>query len=133
MVLSKNVVLMGDAAHSMVNHMAQGAATAMEDGAFLGRMLREAVSGRLTLPEVISIYEKSRMPKTHFKQRISFLNSHIRHLPEGQAARNRDKAMEVKLSGEPMRSPNLYADPATVLDCTDTTLRRMLTRLLNSF
>ena len=29
----KNVVLMGDAARSMVNHMAQGAATSMEDGA----------------------------------------------------------------------------------------------------
>ena len=58
---------MGDAAHSMVNHMAQGAATAMEDGAFLGRVLREVVSGRLTLPEVISIYEKSRMPKAHFQ------------------------------------------------------------------
>ena len=75
------------------------------------------VSGHLTLPEVISIYEKSRMPKAHFKQRISFLNSYIWHLPEGQAARNRDKATEVELSGEqPMRSPNLYADPATVLD-----------------
>jgi salicylate hydroxylase len=31
---AKNVVLMGDAAHSMVNHMAQGAATSMEDGPF---------------------------------------------------------------------------------------------------
>lgn len=90
--------------------MAQGAATAMEDGAFLGRVLREVVSSRLTLPEAISIYEKSRMPKAHFKQRISSLNGYIWHLPEGQAARNRDKAMEVELSGkQPMRSPNFYA------------------------
>jgi salicylate hydroxylase len=75
------------------------------------------VSSHLTLPEVISIYEKSRIPKSHFKQRISFLNGYIWHLPEGQAARNRGKATEVELSGEqPMRSPNLYADPATVLD-----------------
>jgi len=112
-----NVVLMGDAAHSMVNHMAQGAATAMEDGAFLGRVLREVVSGRLTPPEVISIYENSGMPKAHFKERISFLNGYIWHLLEGQAARNRDKAMEVELIEEqPMRSPNLYADSATVLD-----------------
>lgn len=35
----KNAVLLGDAAHSMVNHMAQGAATSMEDGAFLARCL----------------------------------------------------------------------------------------------
>lgn len=63
----KNVVLMGDAAHSMANHMTQGAATAMEDGAFLDRVPRGVVSGRLTLPEVISIYEKSGMPKAHFQ------------------------------------------------------------------
>ena len=36
----KNVVLMGDAAHSMTNHMAQGAATSMEDGAFLAICIR---------------------------------------------------------------------------------------------
>lgn len=100
MVLSsKKRGVNGDAAHSMANHMAQGAAATM-NGAFLGRVLREVVSGRLTLSEVISIYEKSRMPKAHFKQRISSLNSYIWHLPEGQAARNRDKAMEVELSGE---------------------------------
>ena len=76
--------------------MAQGAATAIEDGAFLGRVLREVVSGHLTLPEVIPIYEKSRMPKAHSKQRISFLNGYIWHLPDGQAARNRDKVTEVE-------------------------------------
>lgn len=45
----KNVVLMGDAAHSMVNHMAQGAATSMEDGAFLPRTLARIVEGKLDL------------------------------------------------------------------------------------
>lgn len=40
----KNVVLVGDSAHSMVNHMAQGAATSMEDGAFLARSLGKAQS-----------------------------------------------------------------------------------------
>jgi salicylate hydroxylase len=54
---TKNVVLMGDAAHSMVNHMAQGAATSMEDGAFLGRVISEVVRGVITMPEAISIYE----------------------------------------------------------------------------
>jgi salicylate hydroxylase len=54
---------MGDAAHSMVNHMAQGAATSMEDGAFLGRVISEVVRGVITMPEAISIYEKTRMPR----------------------------------------------------------------------
>lgn len=35
----KNVVLMGDAAHSMVSNMAQGAATSTEDGAFLTKCI----------------------------------------------------------------------------------------------
>ena len=68
----KNVVLMGDAAHSMQNHLAQGAATSMEDGAFLGRVLAEVVRGVLTLEEAIHIYEKTRMPRAWMKQQASF-------------------------------------------------------------
>lgn len=69
---SKNVVLMGDAAHSMQNHLAQGAATSMEDGAFLGRVLQEVVRGVLTLEEAIHVYEKTRMPRAWIKQQASF-------------------------------------------------------------
>jgi salicylate hydroxylase len=69
---AKNVVLMGDAAHSMVNHMAQGAATSMEDGAFLGKVIAEVVRGILSLPEAIAIYEKTRMPRAWTKQQASF-------------------------------------------------------------
>ena len=68
----KNVVLMGDAAHSMQNHLAQGAATSMEDGAFLGRVLSEVVRGSVTLEEAIDIYEKARMPRAWIKQQSSF-------------------------------------------------------------
>jgi len=112
-----NVVLMGDAAHSMVNHMAQGAATSMEDGAYLGICLRHVVSGELSLAEAISLYEKERMPKARMKQQVSFLNGAIWHLPDGPAQRRRDEAMRVELKGGPfLRSPNLYADPWTVLE-----------------
>lgn len=69
---ARNVVLMGDAAHSMVNHMAQGAATSMEDGAFLGKVIAEVVRGILSLPEAIHIYEKTRMPRAWTKQQASF-------------------------------------------------------------
>jgi salicylate hydroxylase len=68
----KNVVLMGDAAHSMMNHLAQGAATSMEDGAFLGRILGEVVRGVIDLEEAVSIYEKARMPRAWIKQQSSF-------------------------------------------------------------
>jgi len=69
---AKNVVLMGDAAHSMVNHMAQGAATSMEDGAFLGKVIADVIRGILSLPEAIEIYEKTRMPRAFTKQQASF-------------------------------------------------------------
>ncbi|KAH7062531.1 salicylate hydroxylase [Macrophomina phaseolina] len=111
----KNVVLLGDAAHSMVNHMAQGAATSMEDGAFLGRCLRDVVRGRLSLADAIEIYERGRMPLAHRKQQLSFLNGALWHLPDGPAQAARDRAMAPELKGEQLiRSPNLYADPVTV-------------------
>ncbi|PSS13356.1 hypothetical protein M430DRAFT_77120, partial [Amorphotheca resinae ATCC 22711] len=112
----KNAVLMGDAAHSMVNHMAQGAATSMEDGAFLGRCIAQVVRGRITLAQAVAIYEKARMPLAFQKQQVSFLNGAIWHLPDGPAQQARDNAMKLELEGKPFfRSPNLYGDPTTVL------------------
>ena len=68
----KNVVIMGDAAHSMMNHLAQGAATSMEDGAVLGRVLGEVVRGVIKLEEAVNIYERARMPRAWIKQQSSF-------------------------------------------------------------
>lgn len=113
----KNVVLMGDAAHSMVNHMAQGAATSMEDGAFLGRCIAKVVEGKIRLHDAVRIYEEERMPKAFAKQQVSFLNGAIWHLPDGPEQIARDKAMEPELEGRYyVRSSNLYGDPQTVLE-----------------
>ena len=78
---AKNVVLMGDAAHSMVNHMAQGAATSMEDGIFLGKVIADVVRGILSLPEAVDIYEKTRMPRAWTKQQASFTNGMLQARP----------------------------------------------------
>jgi salicylate hydroxylase len=113
---SKNVVLMGDAAHSMVNHMAQGAATSMEDGAFLGKCIGQVLQSRISQAQAIQIYEKGRMPKAYIKQQVSFLNGAIWQLPDGPAQQARDKAMRLELEGKPfVRSSNLYGDPTTML------------------
>jgi salicylate hydroxylase len=111
------VVLLGDAAHSMVNHMAQGAATAMEDGAFLGVVIAAIIERKMNLKQGIALYEKERMPKARKKQEVSFLNGAIWHLG-GREAELRNQAMEGELSGDGKilrRSPNLYGDPTTVL------------------
>ncbi|CAI6099115.1 unnamed protein product [Clonostachys chloroleuca] len=112
----KNAVLIGDAAHSMVNHMAQGAATSMEDGAFLGRCIAKVVEGQVRLEEAVRIYEQERMPKAYEKQQVSFINGAIWHLPDGPEQQARDKAMSAELQGKYyVRSSNLYGDPQTVL------------------
>lgn len=108
---------MGDAAHSMTNHMAQGAATSMEDGAFLAKCISQVVEGRLRLDEAVRIYETERMPKAYIKQQVSFLNGAIWHLPDGPEQRARDAAMSPELEGRYyVRSSNLYGDPQTVLE-----------------
>ena len=114
---SHNVVLMGDAAHGMVNHMAQGAATAMEDGAFLAKTIGEAAKGSMTIAEAVELYEKERMPKACMKQQVSFINGAIWMFPDGPEQEARDASMAPELRGEQLiRSPNLYGDPATVLE-----------------
>lgn len=116
--VQRNIVLMGDAAHSMTNHMAQGAATSMEDGAVLARCIAQVVQARIPIADAITIYERARMPKASYKQQVSFLNGWLWHLPDGPAQEARDKAMQPELQGELlMRSPNLYGDPRTVLEC----------------
>ncbi|EXJ62201.1 hypothetical protein A1O7_02634 [Cladophialophora yegresii CBS 114405] len=113
----KNIVLMGDAAHSMTNHMAQGAATSMEDGAFLARTLAKVVEGRINLAQAIEVYERSRMPRAYYKQQVSFLNGAIWQVADGPVQEARDKAMAMELKEEQyVRSPNLYGDPVTTLE-----------------
>ncbi|EME49041.1 hypothetical protein DOTSEDRAFT_67921 [Dothistroma septosporum NZE10] len=113
-----NVVLIGDAAHSMTNHMAQGAATSMEDGTFLARCLGAVIDRRLSIAEAIRVYETGRLPKASYKQQISFLNGWLWHLPDGAASEARDRTMKAEMEGkQPVKSANLYGDPTTVLEC----------------
>ncbi|KIW22101.1 uncharacterized protein PV07_12517 [Cladophialophora immunda] len=69
----KDVFLMSDVAHSMVNHMAQGAAASMENGELLARCIQSMVQGKIEIAEAVHIYEAERMPKAYLKQQVSFL------------------------------------------------------------
>lgn len=98
--------------------MAQGAATSMEDGAFLARCLGAAIDGRLSIAQAVQIYENGRMPKASYKQQISYLNGWLWQLPDGAASEARDRTMRAEMEGrQPIRSANLYGDPTTVLEC----------------
>ncbi|UYP17261.1 FAD-dependent monooxygenase [Rhodococcus sp. Z13] len=64
---SDSVVLVGDAAHSMLHHQGQGANSAILDAGVLADSLREAA----TLPEALTLYQATRKPVTDELQRIS--------------------------------------------------------------
>ena len=64
---SDSVVLLGDAAHSMLHHQGQGANSAILDAGALADALREADS----IPEALALYQATRKPVTDELQRIS--------------------------------------------------------------
>lgn len=75
-----NVTLLGDACHPMTPYMAQGASTAIEDGAVLSRCLAGvAKAGRDGVHEALLRYEAARKPRTSRIQMTSAQNTWLRH------------------------------------------------------
>lgn len=64
---SDSVVLVGDAAHSMLHHQGQGANSAIEDAGGLADALAQADS----IPDALALYQATRKPVTDELQRIS--------------------------------------------------------------
>ncbi|KAJ9604240.1 hypothetical protein H2200_011074 [Cladophialophora chaetospira] len=95
----RNVVLLGDAAHCMQNHMGQGAATAIEDGVFLGRALSEVVRGSITIPEAVSIYENKRIPRAWTKQQVSFVSGELNMCSDPADLAKRDASSQPEVQG----------------------------------
>ncbi len=70
---------------------AQGAATAMEDGVFLGRVISEVVRGVISTREAVHIYEKQRIPRVWIKQQAALINGKI-HTLSGAELQQRARA-----------------------------------------
>jgi salicylate hydroxylase len=89
------VCLLGDACHPMMPTQAQGAAQAIEDAWFLGRVLRSADPG--SLAGALAAYQQERLPRTAAVQRLSAIDQG-RGLDErrGPAAEDRPGGSEEK-------------------------------------
>ena len=70
--VSGPVCLLGDACHPMMPTQAQGAAQAIEDAWFLGRVLRGADPG--SLADALAAYQRERLPRTAAVQRLSAID-----------------------------------------------------------
>ena len=84
------VTLLGDACHSMLPFMAQGAAQSIEDGAALAALLT-AMPG--DVPGALARYEALRKPRATRLQEASAANRTRFHLQDGPEQQERDAAM----------------------------------------
>lgn len=85
------VALLGDAAHPMLPHQAQGAAQAVEDAWVLGAKFANAGPGNV--PDALRAYEQGRIRRATAVQRASRDHGEAYHLPDGPAQQERDRIM----------------------------------------
>lgn len=91
------VVLLGDAAHAMIQFFAQGAGQAIEDAVILAGCLREAGGGDMeVIRAALERYEAIRKPRATKVQQVSRTRGEAWpkgegwHLPDGPEQRERD-------------------------------------------
>lgn len=90
-----SVVLMGDAAHSMLHHQGQGANSAIEDAGALADALAQADS----VKEALALFQATRKPVTDELQRISrqgWSEEEVNDVFPGQKPKSQRPAAHVK-------------------------------------
>ncbi|KAH7237940.1 hypothetical protein B0J15DRAFT_516523 [Fusarium solani] len=104
------VVFLGDACHPMLPYMAQGAGSAIEDGAALGTLLSK-IKSKEELPGALKTYQDLRVPRSTALQKWSMKQRHINHLPDGPEQEARDKLAESQLYDQQPGYPFYWIDP----------------------
>lgn len=97
-VPSSKVLILGDAAHAILPHRSQGAATAVEDGAALAVALN-AIDNLSFLPLVLRAFEAELLERTSQMQEVSRINSIILHFPHGPEQKAQDEATRAEVEG----------------------------------
>lgn len=86
------MTLLGDAAHPMLPHQAQGAGQAIEDAIVLAGCLKCVTAERI--PEALRRYEALRRPRTTRIQEGSRTNGKTFHLSDRDQQQQRDQALQ---------------------------------------
>ncbi|CAI4210222.1 unnamed protein product [Parascedosporium putredinis] len=99
--------MLGDACHPMLPYLAQGANSALEDGAVLGHLLgkiRNPDAGSYAscqrLPAVAAMYQALRSGRGAEIQREAFAQRHDFHLPDGERQAARDEIFRTAARGD---------------------------------
>nr|UZP47902.1 FAD binding domain-containing protein [Cladonia uncialis subsp. uncialis] len=88
-----NFALLGDSAHAMLPFLGQGAAMAFEDAAVLGTLFSK-VQDSSQLPDILSIYEHLRKPRTSAMRAKSRAMRDVYAFEDGPLQRERDRQLQ---------------------------------------
>lgn len=89
---SGKVVIIGDAAHGMLQFLAQGAAMATEDAGALAECIR-TLKSKDEIPAAMHLYERSRKARGEEVQAQARRNGDCIHMLDGEVQRRRDRKM----------------------------------------
>ncbi len=89
----------------MLPYMAQGANSALEDGATLGTVLAKARS-KQQVPEAMAMYQSLRKPRVEKIARESFLQRGDFHMGDGPEQQERDRHLRLSLESEDATLPD---------------------------
>ena len=95
----RTLLLIGDSVHPMLPYLAQGANSALEDGAVLGGLLA-GVRRRDQLKQAVELFEKVRKARSEAISRETFYQRYQFHMPDGSEQEERDKLFESQLGKE---------------------------------
>lgn len=103
-----NFTLLGDSAHAMLPYLAQGAAQAIEDAAFLSGLLSH-LELKSQISDILSIYERHRKPRAMQVKRRTLATREINGMVDGPLQQERDRQLS---EHKPFDGyPNPLADP----------------------
>ncbi|KAJ5808088.1 hypothetical protein N7474_009357 [Penicillium riverlandense] len=88
---SGRIVLLGDAAHAMLPHAAQGLSQGIEDALSLARMLRWTAKSGFDVPAVTKAWVNLRKPRADIFVKQSTSNAKVWSLPDGPEQEARDE------------------------------------------
>ncbi|KAI0385870.1 FAD/NAD(P)-binding domain-containing protein [Hypomontagnella monticulosa] len=97
-------VFVGDSCHPMLPYLGQGANSAIEDGAVLGRLLGH-IQKKEQLGKVLSMYEQLRKPRGDAIVKEAFGQRDVFHMADGPKQQARDELLKSQMGKEIKEAP----------------------------
>ncbi|MCJ1475949.1 hypothetical protein MMC13_004613 [Lambiella insularis] len=92
-------IMAGNACHPMLPYMAQGANSALEDGASIGTLLGK-IDSKSQIPEMTRIYQEIRKERVLRFREETFRHQEEFHLADGDLQETRDKQLAMSFEAQ---------------------------------